>query len=158
MMPQVSGLPRSAWRGDGVLEKLDRRLTALDAALGRAADPRHPGRGQGALQIRELRSQKAAPTEQRNATVAAVPALALHPAIADAYPASLGGLEHALKGPEGPLEVDQFSAIRDLVEAITVTPKESSATPQIEGTDDLARLLAPSGTSSGGKDGSGGGI
>lgn len=138
----------------GVLEKLDRRLAAIDADLGRATDLLIRGildEDKGALQIRELKSEKAALTEERNATVDAAPDLAVHPAIADSYLASLDRLEDALKGPEGPMEAEEFSAVRDLLEAITVTPDASSSTPTIEVTGDLARFLAPSGTSSGGE-------
>jgi site-specific DNA recombinase len=137
----------------GVLEKLDRRLAAIDADLGRATDLLIRGildEDKGALQIRELKSEKAALTEERHATVDAVPDLAVHPAIADSYLASLDRLEDALKGPEGPMEAEEFSAVRDLLEAITVTPDASSSKSTIEVTGDLARFLAPSGTSSGG--------
>jgi len=77
-----------------------------------------------------------------------MPDLAVHPAIADSYLASLDRLVEALRGPEGPMGTEEFSAVRDLVEAITVTPDAMRCTP---GTGDLARLLGPSGTLSGGK-------
>jgi site-specific DNA recombinase len=138
----------------GLLEKLDRRLAVIDADLSRATDLLIRGildEDKGALQIRELKSEQAALTAEREATVAAVPDLAVHPVIADNYLASLGRLEDALRGPEGPMETDEFSAVRDLVEAITVTPDANSSTPKIEVTGDLARFVVPSGTSSGGE-------
>jgi hypothetical protein len=138
----------------GFLEKLDRRLAAIDADLGRATDMLIRGildEDKGASQIRALKSEKASLTAEREATVESVPDLAVHPAIADNYLASLGKLEDALRGPECPSEAREFSAVRDLVEAITVTPDANGSKPQIEVTGDLARFLAPSGYSSGGK-------
>lgn len=119
----------------GVLEKLDRRPAAIDADLGRATDLLIRGildEDKGALQIRDLKSEKVALTEERNATADALPDLAVHPATADSYLASLSRLEDALRGTEGPMLADEFSAIRDLLETITVTPIESSSTHRLK--------------------------
>lgn len=138
----------------GVLDKIDRRLAAIDADLGRATDMLIRGildEHKGATRIRELKAEQATLQEERAAAAQAVPDLVVHPAIAETYLASLDNLESALGGPEGPLETEEFAAIRELVDSITVTPDEASSTPKVEVVGDIARFLAPNGPSSGGK-------
>lgn len=59
-------------------------------------------------------------------------------------------MEAALRGPEGPLEAEEFHALRNLIEKITVTPGDAVSNNAIELEGDLAGFLAPSQASSGG--------
>lgn len=136
------------------LERLSQRMAALDADLERATDLLIRGildEDKGAARIRELKRDQAALLAEREKLSGAAPVLAIHPGVADNYLASLGNLEAALRGPEGPLEGQEFAALRDLVERITVTPELPKARPKIEILGDLAGLLAPDQNSSGGK-------
>ena len=76
--------------------------------------------------------------------------MTIHPVVAQTYLASLHSLEAALRGPPGSAEAEEFAVIRNLVQSITVTPI-GDTTPKIEVVGDLARFLAPSGSSSGGR-------
>ncbi len=145
---------RLAGNRAGVLDKLDRRLAVIDVDLERATRMLISGildEDKGAAQIRELKSEQAALLVEREATAETVPDLTVHPAVADSYLASLDNLEAALRGPEGPQEAEEFTAVRDLVDSIIVTPDGTRSTPVVEVVGDLARLLAPPGSSSGGK-------
>ena len=136
------------------MDKLDRRLAVIDVDLGRATRMLISGildEEKGAAQIRELKSEQTALLAEREATAEMVPDLRVHPALADSYLASLNSLEAALRGPEGPLEAQGFTAVRDLVDSIVVTPDGASSTPHVEVIGDLARFLEPAGFSSGGK-------
>ncbi len=138
----------------GVLEKLDRRLAVIDADLGRATRMLISGvldEAKGAAEIRELKSEQAALLAERDATEEIVPDLTVHPAVADSYLASLNNLGEALRGPEGPLEAEGFTALRDLVDSIVVTPDNTSSSPLVEVVGNLALFLVPAGSSSGGK-------
>lgn len=89
--------------------------------------------------------------QRREARAETVPDLTGHPAIADSYLASLCSLEAAPRGPDGPVEAEEFAAVRDLVDSIIVTPNGADSAPLVEVVGDLARFLAPAGFSSGGK-------
>lgn len=137
----------------GMIEKLDRRLAAIDGELNRATSLLIKGildEEKGAEQIRELKQERTSLLEERTAIENVEPDLTIHPGITNSYLASLENLEAALRGPEGPLEAEEFDALRNLVDKITVTPADAASATSIEVEGDLARLLAPSPTSSGG--------
>lgn len=137
----------------GVLEKLDRRLAAIDGELDRATTLLIKGildEEKGAAQIRELKSERTALVAERAAVEDKEIDLTIHPGITRSYLSSLDNLEEALRGPRGVHESEEFAAIRNLVDQITVTPGDATSRNHIEVAGDLARLLAPAGSASGG--------
>lgn len=137
----------------GLIEKLDRRLAVVEGDLDRATKLLIKGildEEKGAAQIQELKQERYSLLAERMATQDVEPDLTVHPGITNSYLSSLGSLEAALRGPAGPLEAEEFGAVRNLIEKITVTPGDAASDNAIELEGDLARFLAPSQASSGG--------
>jgi hypothetical protein len=132
-----------------LLERLDRRLAVVEGDLDRATKLLIKGildEEKGAAQIQELKQERSSLLAERTAADDVEPDLTIHPGIANAYLASLDNLEVALRGPAGPLEPQEFDAVRNLIDRITITPGDATSI-ELEG--DLARFLAPLQTSSG---------
>lgn len=102
----------------GMIEKLDRRIAAIDAELDRATSLLIKGildEEKGGLQIRQLKQERTSLLQDRAGIEQTEPDFAIHPGIASSYLASLNNLEAALRGPEGPPDAKEFEAVRTLI-------------------------------------------